>query len=532
MITITELGLQFGGSKLFSEVNLKFTPGNCYGVIGANGAGKSTFLRILSGEIDNYTGEISIPNNIRMSVLKQDHFQFDEFQVLETVIMGNARLYQIMKEKDALYAKEDFSDEDGVKASELEGEFAEMNGWESETEASQLLQGLGIGSDLHYTYMKDLNGGDKVKVLLAQALFGQPGIILLDEPTNNLDIQSIKWLEEFLFNFEGTLIVVSHDRHFLNNVCTHIVDIDYKKIKMYVGNYDFWYESSQLIQQLMKDQNRKNEDKIKELQNFIQRFSANKSKSKQATARKKMLDKLTIEEMPSSSRRYPFVGFKADREVGNEILTVEDLSKEIDGVKVLNNISFRINKGDKIAFIGDNELAQTTFFKIITGEIEPDSGSYKWGQTITTSYFPKDNSQYFNNCNLNLIDWMRQFSEEQSESFLRGFLGRMLFSGDDVFKQAKVLSGGEKVRCMLSRMMLSGSNVLVLDQPTNHLDLESITAVNNGLIDFKEVILFSSHDHQLIQTIANRIIEFTEAGMIDRLMTYDDYLERKEAGIL
>lgn len=532
MITITELGLQFGGSKLFSEVNLKFTPGNCYGVIGANGAGKSTFLRILSGEIDNYTGEISIPNNIRMSVLKQDHFQFDEFQVLETVIMGNTRLYQIMKEKDALYAKEDFSDEDGVKASELEGEFAEMNGWESETEAAQLLQGLGIGSDLHYTYMKDLNGGDKVKVLLAQALFGQPGIILLDEPTNNLDIQSIKWLEEFLFNFEGTLIVVSHDRHFLNNVCTHIVDIDYKKIKMYVGNYDFWYESSQLIQQLMKDQNRKNEDKIKELQNFIQRFSANKSKSKQATARRKMLDKLSVEEMPSSSRRYPFVGFKADREVGNEILTVEGLSKEIDGVKVLNNISFRINKGDKIAFIGDNELSQTTFFKIITGEIEPDSGSYKWGQTITTSYFPKDNSQYFNNCNLNLIDWMRQFSEEQSESFLRGFLGRMLFSGDDVFKQAKVLSGGEKVRCMLSRMMLSGSNVLILDQPTNHLDLEAITAVNNGLIDFKEVILFSSHDHQLIQTIADRIIEFTETGMIDRLMTYDDYLERKEAGTL
>ncbi len=532
MITITDLGLQFGTGKLFSDVNLKFTPGNCYGVIGANGAGKSTFLRILSGEIDNYTGEISIPNNTRMSVLKQDHFQFDEYQVLETVIMGNARLYQIMKEKDALYAKEDFSDEDGVKASELEGEFAEMNGWEAETEAAQLLQGLGIGTDLQYAYMKDLNGGDKVKVLLAQALFGQPGIILLDEPTNNLDIQSIKWLEEFLFNFEGTVIVVSHDRHFLNNVCTHIVDIDYKKIKMYVGNYDFWYESSQLIQQLMKDQNRKNEEKIKELQNFIQRFSANKSKSKQATARRKMLDKLTVEEMPSSSRRYPFVGFKADREVGNEILTVEGLTKEIDGIKVLNNISFRINRGDKIAFIGDNELAQTTFFKIITGEIEPDSGTYKWGQTITTSYFPKDNSQFFNDCKLNLVDWMRQFSEEQSESFLRGFLGRMLFSGDDVFKEARVLSGGERVRCMLSRMMLSGSNVLILDQPTNHLDLESITAVNNGLIDFKEIILFSSHDHQLIQTIANRIIEFTETGMIDRLMTYDDYLERKEAGTL
>ena len=532
MITVTELGLQFGGSKLFSDVNLKFTPGNCYGVIGANGAGKSTFLRILSGEIDNYTGDISIPNNIRMSVLKQDHYKYDEYQVLETVIMGNARLYEIMKEKDALYAKEDFTDEDGVKASELEGEFAEMNGWDAETEASQLLQGLGIGSDLHYTYMKDLNGGEKVKVLLAQALFGQPGIILLDEPTNNLDINSIKWLEEFLFNFEGTVIVVSHDRHFLNNVCTHIVDIDYKKIKMYVGNYDFWYESSQLIQQLMKDQNRKNEEKIKELQNFIQRFSANKSKSKQATSRRKLLDKLSVEEMPSSSRRYPFVGFKPDREVGNEILTVEGLSKTIDGVKVLNNISFRVNRDDKIAFIGENELAQTTFFKIIAGEIEPDEGTYKWGQTITTSYFPKDNSQFFDGCNLNLVDWMRQFSEEQSESFLRGFLGRMLFSGDDVFKEAKVLSGGEKVRCMLSRMMLSGSNVLVLDQPTNHLDLESITALNNGLIDFKEIILFSSHDHQLIQTIANRIIEFTENGMIDRLMSYDDYLERKAAGTL
>lgn len=532
MITVTELGLQFGGSKLFSDVNLKFTPGNCYGVIGANGAGKSTFLRILSGEIDNYTGEVSIPNNIRMSVLKQDHYKYDEFQVLETVVMGNARLYEIMKEKDALYAKEDFTDEDGVKASELEGEFAEMNGWDAETEASQLLQGLGIGSNMHYSYMKDLNGGEKVKVLLAQALFGQPGIILLDEPTNNLDIQSIKWLEEFLFNFEGTVIVVSHDRHFLNNVCTHIVDIDFKKIRMYVGNYDFWYESSQLVQQLMKDQNRKNEEKIKDLQNFIQRFSANKSKSKQATARKKMLDKLSVEDMPSSSRRYPFVGFKADREVGNEILTVEGLSKTIDGVKVLSNISFRINRGDKIAFIGESELAQTTFFKIITGEIEPDEGTYKWGQTITTSYFPKDNSQYFNDCKLNLVDWMRQFSEEQSESFLRGFLGRMLFSGDDVFKEAKVLSGGEKVRCMLSRMMLSGSNVLVLDQPTNHLDLESITALNNGLIDFKEIILFSSHDHQLIQTIANRIIEFTEDGMIDRLMTYDDYLERKDAGTL
>lgn len=532
MITVTDLGLQFGGSKLFSDVNLKFTPGNCYGVIGANGAGKSTFLKILSGEIESYTGEVSIPNNIRMSVLKQDHYQYDEYQVLETVIMGNQRLYQIMKEKEALYAKEDFTEEDGIKASELEGEFAELNGWDAETEAAQILQGLGIGSEFHYMFMKDLNGGDKVKVLLAQALFGQPGIILLDEPTNNLDIQSIKWLEDFLFDFQGTVIVVSHDRHFLNNVCTNIVDIDYKKIKMYVGNYDFWYESSQLVQQMMKDQNRKNEDKIKDLQNFIQRFSANKSKSKQATARRKMLDKLTVEEMPSSSRRYPFVGFKPDREVGNEILTVENLSKTIDGVKVLNNISFRVNRDEKIAFIGETELAQTTFFKIISGEIEPDEGSYKWGTTITTSYFPKDNSAFFKGCDLNLVDWMRQFSEEQSESFLRGFLGRMLFSGDDVFKHAKVLSGGEKVRCMLSRMMLSGSNVLILDQPTNHLDLESITALNNGLIDFKEIILFSSHDHQLIQTIANRIIEFVPEGMIDRLMTYDDYLEKKESGNL
>ncbi|QSX06158.1 ABC-F family ATP-binding cassette domain-containing protein [Sedimentibacter sp. zth1] len=532
MITVTELSLQFGGSKLFSDVNLKFTTGNCYGIIGANGAGKSTFLRILSGEIESYTGDISIQKNIRMSVLKQDHYQFDEKQVLETVIMGNARLYEIMKEKDALYAKEDFTEEDGIKASELEGEFAEMNGWESETEAAQILQGLGIGSNSHYSYMKDLNGGEKVKVLLAQALFGQPGIILLDEPTNNLDIQSIMWLEDFLFNFSGTVIVVSHDRHFLNNVCTHIVDIDYKKIKMYVGNYDFWYESSQLVQRLIKDQNRKNEDKIKELQNFIQRFSANKSKSKQATARRKMLDKLSVEEMPSSSRRYPFVGFKPDREVGNEILTVEGLSKTIDGIKIINNISFRVNKGDKIAFVCDTELAQTTLFKILAGEIEPDEGKYKWGTTTTTSYFPKDNSAYFNECDLNLVDWMRQYSEEQSESFLRGFLGRMLFSGDDVFKHAKVLSGGEKVRCMLSRMMLSGSNVLMLDQPTNHLDLESITALNNGLLDFKEIILFSSHDHQLIQTISNRIIEITKEGIIDRLMSYDDYLERKETNSL
>lgn len=528
MITVTNLSLQFGGSKLFNDVNLKFVPGNCYGVIGANGAGKSTFLKILSGEIDYTSGELSIPNNVRMSVLKQDHFMYDEFSVMETVMMGNTRLYDVMKEKDALYAKEDFTDEDGVRASELEGEFAEMNGWDAETEIAQILQGLGVGSDLHYSYMRDLNGGDKVKVMLAQALFGRPGIILLDEPTNNLDIESINWLEDFLLDFEGLVIVVSHDRHFLNTVCTHIVDIDYKKISMYVGNYDFWYESSQLMQQLMRDQNRKREDKIKDLQNFIQRFSANKSKSKQATSRRKLLDKLEIEEMPSSSRRYPFVKFTPDREVGNEILTVEGLSKSFDGVDVLKNISFRVNRDDKIAFVGENELAQSTLFKILVGEMEPDTGTIKWGQTITKSYFPKDNSEFFDGVNLNLVDWMRQYSEDQSESFLRGFLGRMLFSGDDALKPANVLSGGERVRCMLSRMMLSGSNVLVLDQPTNHLDLESITALNNGLMDFKEIVLFSSHDHQFIQTVANRVIELNEQGMVDMAMTYDEYLERKE----
>jgi ATPase subunit of ABC transporter with duplicated ATPase domains len=528
MINVTNLSLQFGGSKLFNDVNLKFVPGNCYGVIGANGAGKSTFLKILSGEIDYTTGEISIPNNVRMSVLKQDHFMYDDFPVMETVIMGNKRLYEIMKEKDALYAKEDFTDEDGVKASELEGEFAEMNGWDAETEVAQILQGLGVGTDLHYSYMRELNGGDKVKVMLAQAIFGRPGIILLDEPTNNLDIDSINWLEDYLMDFEGLVIVVSHDRHFLNTVCTHIVDIDFKKIKMYVGNYDFWYESSQLMQSLMRDQNRKREDKIKDLQNFIQRFSANKSKSKQATSRRKLIDKLEMEEMPASSRRYPFVKFTPDREVGNEILTVEGLSKSIDGVQLLKDISFRINRDDKIAFVGENELAQTTLFKILTGELEPDEGTIRWGQTITKSYFPKDNSEFFDGVNLNLVDWMRQYSEDQSESFLRGFLGRMLFSGDDALKPANVLSGGERVRCMLSRMMLSGSNVLVLDQPTNHLDLESITALNNGLIDFKEIALFSSHDHQFIQTIANRIIELTDDGMIDRAMTYDEYIERKE----
>lgn len=527
MIIVSDVSLQYGGTKLFKDVNLKFTPGNCYGVIGANGAGKSTFLKILSGEIDSSTGEINIPSNIRMSVLKQDHYQYDECPVLETVIRGNTRLYEIMQEKEALYAKEDFTDEDGVKASELEGEFAEMNGWEAESEASQLLQGLGVGIDLHYCLMKELQGGDKVKVLLAQALFGQPGILLLDEPTNHLDIDSVNWLEDFLLDFPGTVIVVSHDRHFLNTVCTHIVDIDYGKIKMYVGNYDFWYESSQMIQSLMKAQNKKNEDKVKELQNFITRFSANKSKSKQATSRKKLLDKITIEEMPASTRRYPFVAFNQDREVGNEILYVENLSKTIDGEKVFENVTFRVNKEDKIAILGENEIAVTTLFKILAGEMEPDSGTVKWGVTTSTSYFPKDNSEYFNDCDLDLINWLRQYSEEKSESYLRGFLGRMLFAGEDALKPAKVLSGGEKVRCMLSRMMLSGSNVLLLDQPTNHLDLESITALNNGLINFKGNVIFTSHDHQFIQTISNRIIEVKSDGVVDRMMTYDEYLEQK-----
>ncbi len=526
MITVSNVSLRYGGRKLFEDVNLKFTAGNCYGVIGANGAGKSTFLKILSGEVEPNTGEVSIAPNIRMSVLKQDHFQYDEFEVLETVIMGNERLYQIMKEKDALYAKPDFTDEDGIKASELEGEFADLNGWEAEAEASSLLQGLGIGTDMHYKKVSELTGAEKVKVLLAQALFGNPGILILDEPTNHLDIKSINWLEEFLINFEGTVIVVSHDRHFLNKVCTNIADVDFGKIKIFTGNYDFWYESSQLALQMAKDQNKKKEEKIKELQDFIARFSANASKSKQATSRKKLLDKITLDDIQPSTRRYPFVGFKPEREVGNDILVVEGLSKTVDGVKVLDNISFRVNKDDKIALVGANEIAITTLFKILNGEMEPDSGSFKWGITITTSYFPKDNSEFFNDCHLSLVDWLRQFSDEKSESYIRGFLGRMLFSGEEALKEASVLSGGEKVRCMLSRMMLSNANVLMLDQPTNHLDLESITAVNNGLKDFKSVVLFASHDHEFIQTIANRIFDIKEDGsLVDRVMTYDEYLE-------
>ncbi|KEH97143.1 ABC transporter ATP-binding protein [Clostridium botulinum C/D str. BKT12695] len=525
MITVNNVSLRYGDRKLFEDVNLKFTPGNCYGVIGANGAGKSTFLKILSGEIEANTGDISIPSDIRMSVLRQDHYKYDEHEVLETVIMGNERLYEIIKEKEALYAKDPFTDEDGIKASELECEFADLNGWEAEGEASSLLQGLGIDTDLHYKKMSDLSGSEKVKILLAQALFGKPGILILDEPTNHLDIQSINWLEDFLIDFEGTVIVVSHDRHFLNNVCTHIADVDFGKIKLYVGNYDFWYQSSQLALQMAKDQNKKKEEKIKELQNFIARFSANASKSKQATSRKKLLDKISLDDIEPSSRRYPFVGFTMEREVGKDILMVDGITKTIDGEKVLNNVSFIVAKDDKIAFVGENEIAKTALFKILTGEMEPDSGTFKWGVTITTSYFPKDNSEFFNGVDLSLVDWLRQYSEEKSESYLRGFLGRMLFSGEEALKKADVLSGGEKVRCMLSKMMLSNANVLILDQPTNHLDLESITAVNNGLRDFKSNVLFTSHDHEFIQTIANRIIEITPDGIIDKKMSYDEYLE-------
>ena len=528
MITVNDVSLNFSGQTLFKHVDLKFTPGNCYGIIGANGAGKTTFLRILSGDLEPTTGEVVISKDQRMSVLKQDHFQYDQYTVLDTVIMGNQRLYDIMKEKDALYAKEDFTDEDGVRASELEAEFADMDGWEAESDVSRLIQGLGLSEDILYSEMSTLTAKEKVKVLLAQALFGKPDIILLDEPTNHLDIQAIQWLEDFILDCESLIIVVSHDRHFLNTVCTNIVDVDYGGIKMYVGNYEFWYESSQMMQRLIRDQNKKKEEKIKELQEFVSRFSANKSKSKQATARRKLLDKLTVEEMPASSRRYPFVGFKMDREPGKEILAVEGLTKTVDGRKVLDNVSFRVNRGDKIAFVGEDEIATTTLFKILMEELEPDAGTFKWGTTITTSYFPLDNSAFFNDCDLNLVDWLGQYTadnaEENTESFKRSFLGRMLFSGDDVYKPVKVLSGGEKVRCMLSRMMLFGSNVLILDQPTNHLDLESITAVNNGLIDFKGVVLFASHDHEFVQTVANRIMEFVDGKLIDKMGTYDEYI--------
>ncbi len=531
MITVSDVSLGFNGQNLFTHVDLQFTAGNCYGVIGANGAGKSTFLRILSGDLEPSSGQVSIAPKTRMSVLRQDHFAYDDQTVLDTILQGNPRLFEIMQQKDALYAKEDFSEEDGVLASELEGEFAELNGWEAETEAGRILQGLGLSQDLLYEQMGNLADRDKVKILLARALFGQPDIILLDEPTNHLDIASIAWLEDFLMDYIGTVIVVSHDRHFLNNVCTHIVDVDYNKIKIYVGNYDFWYESSQLMQRMIRDQNKKAEDKIKELQNFIQRFSANKSKSRQATSRKKLIEKLTVEEMPASSRRYPFVGFTMDREAGKEILAVEDLCKSLeDGTPVLQHVSFRVNKEDKIAFVGENELAITALFRILMEEMPPDSGSFKWGGTTSQSYFPKDNSAFFDGVDMNLLEWLNQYSKDNTETYLRGFLGKMLFSGDDVLKPVKVLSGGEKVRCMLSRMMMFGSNVLVLDQPTNHLDLESITAVNDGLIDFKGNILFSSYDHQFISTVANRIIEFLPDGTIlDKTMPYDDYLEWKAA---
>ena len=532
MITISDLALQYSGTFLFQHVDLQFTAGNCYGVIGANGAGKSTFLKLLSGELDSTKGTISIKPGLRMSVLKQDQFRYDAYTILDTVIMGNQRLYDIMKQKDALYAKPDFSDEDGLLASELETEFAELNGWEAESDASRILQGLGVPVELHNDRMADTDGRIKVKVLLAQALFGQPDIILLDEPTNNLDIESINWLENFILDYEdnGLVIVVSHDRHFLNTVCTHIVDIGYGKIRMYVGNYDFWYESSQLMQNLIRSKNKRNEEKIAELQAFISRFSANKAKSKQATARRRLLDKLSVEEMPASSRRYPFVGFTQEREVGKDILFVTDVSKTVDGVKLLDKVSFIVNRGDKIAFVGENEVAQTTMFKILMGELEPDEGTVKWGVSTSQSYFPKDNSEYFDGHDETLVDWLRQFSEKKDDVYLRGFLGRMLFSGEDVFKSVKVLSGGEKVRCMLSRMMLSGANVILLDQPTNHLDMESIQAVNKGLIAFPGNILLASHDHEMLQSVANRIIEFRPDGTIcDRLGTYDEYLEYQAA---
>ncbi|MGD6802868.1 ATP-binding cassette domain-containing protein [Rossellomorea vietnamensis] len=526
MIQVSDVSLRFGDRKLFEDVNIKFTAGNCYGLIGANGAGKSTFLKILSGEIESQTGNVSMTPGERMAVLKQNHFEYEEHEVLKVVIMGHSRLYEVMQEKDAIYMKADFSDEDGMRAAELEGEFAELNGWEAESEAAILLKGLGIGEDLHTKKMEDLNGGDKVKVLLAQALFGKPEVLLLDEPTNHLDIAAIQWLEEFLINFENTVIVVSHDRHFLNKVCTHIADLDFGKIQVYVGNYDFWYESSQLATRMASDQNKKKEEKIKELQAFIARFSANASKSKQATSRKKLLDKITLDDIRPSSRKYPYVHFKPEREIGNDLLRVEGISKTIDGVKVLDNVSFIMNKDDKIALVGSDEIAKTTLFKILAGEMEPDSGSFKWGVTTSQAYFPKDNSDYFEGNEPNLVEWLRQYSpNDQSESFLRGFLGRMLFSGEEVMKKPSVLSGGEKVRCMLSKMMLSEANVLLLDEPTNHLDLESITALNNGLENFKGSMIFSSHDHQFIQTIANRIIKLDSEGIIDKQMTYDEFLQ-------
>ena len=528
MITVNNVAFQFGGQLLFKDVDLKFTPGNCYGIIGANGAGKSTFLRILCGELSPTKGEVIIPSTERLSILKQNHFEFDEYTVLDTIIMGNKKLYDIMKEKDAIYCKEEFTDEDGIRAAELEGEFAELNGWEAESDASKLIQGLGLTDDYLYRVMAELKESEKVKVLLAQALFGNPDIILLDEPTNGLDIDAVMWLEDFLSDYFGTVLVVSHDRHFLNDVCTNIVDIDYSGIKMYVGNYEFWYESSQLIQRMIKMQNKRNEEKIAELQSFISRFSANKSKSRQATARRKLLDKLTVEELPASSRRYPFIGFDMDREAGKDILLVEGLSKKLGENYLFKNVSFHVGRDDKIAFVG-NELAITHLFKVLMEEEAADEGSFKFGVSITTSYFPHDNSEYFEGHKESILDWMRQYSKDQTETYLRGVLGKMLFSNEAVFKPVNVLSGGEKVRCMFSRMMMFGSNMLIIDQPTDHLDLESITAVNNGMNNFKGNILFSSHDYEILNTVANRIIEITPDGIIDRAGTYEEFLEYKRS---
>ena len=528
MISTSNITLRVGKKALFEDVNVKFTEGNCYGLIGANGAGKSTFLKILSGQLEPTKGEVIITPGERLSFLQQDHFKYDEYLVLDTVIMGNQRLYEIMKEKEELYAKEDFTDEDGIKASELEGEFATMNGWEAESDAAALLNGLGIDTELHYKYLKDLTGSEKVKVLLAQALFGNPDILLLDEPTNHLDLDAIAWLEEFLINFDNTVIVVSHDRYFLNKICTQIADIDYGKIQLFAGNYDFWYESSQLIIRQMKEANRKKEEKIKELQDFISRFSANASKSKQATSRKRALEKIELDDIRPSSRKYPYIDFRPNRTIGNEVLSVEGLSKTIDGVKVLDNLSFTINREDKVAFVGGNELAKTTLFKILMGEMEPDEGTYKWGVTTSQAYFPKDSTREFDNDDT-IVEWLTQYSEEKDVTYVRGFLGRMLFAGDDGVKKVKVLSGGEKVRCLLSKMMISGANVLVLDEPTDHLDMESITALNNGLIKFPGVLLFASRDHQVVQTTANRIMEIVPGGkLIDKITTYDEYLESDE----
>jgi ATPase subunit of ABC transporter with duplicated ATPase domains len=528
MISANNVTLRIGKKALFEDVNIKFTEGNCYGLIGANGAGKSTFLKILSGQLEPSKGDVTISPGQRLSFLQQDHFKYDAYPVLDTVIMGNQRLYDIMKEKDAIYMKEDFTDEDGMRASELEAEFAEMDGWNAESDAAQLLNGLGVGTDLHYAVMGDLKGSEKVKVLLAQALFGNPDILLLDEPTNNLDLDAIAWLEEFLINFDNTVICVSHDRYFLNKVCTQIADIDYAKIQLYAGNYDFWYESSQLLIKQMKEANKKKEEKIKELQEFISRFSANASKSKQATSRKKALEKIQLDEIKPSSRKYPYIDFRPSREIGNEVLTVEGISKTIDGVKILDNVSFIVGHDDKIAFVGSNERAKTVLFQILAGEMEPDEGNYKWGITTSQSYFPKDNTKIFDN-DLTIADWLTQFSEIKDATYVRGFLGRMLFAGEDGVKKMRVLSGGEKVRVLLSRMMIEGSNVLILDEPTDHLDMESITALNNGMIKFPGVLLFASRDHQIVQTTANRIIEILPDGsMVDKITTYDEYLESDE----